>query len=219
VNGMNFPKSMIPSAGSLENLAVQTLCKKLVEQPEPIYLDVEQIDGMEVSDCTNNVAQMVAAKGGSVQYGWQIWQTQRLVEAEFHAVWIDSDGNPHDITPKGMFNITQILFLPDPTIVYTGRQIDNVRVPVNENDELIKEFISINERYFEASNRGDLADQYGEIVATPEMVAIMMERDRISLKLLKEEPTLQKKTFSKKVGRNEPCPCQSGKKYKRCCGQ
>jgi uncharacterized protein YecA (UPF0149 family) len=22
-----------------------------------------------------------------------------------------------------------------------------------------------------------------------------------------------------KVGRNEPCPCGSGKKYKRCCGQ
>ena len=23
----------------------------------------------------------------------------------------------------------------------------------------------------------------------------------------------------KKVGRNEPCPCGSGKKYKKCCGQ
>ena len=22
-----------------------------------------------------------------------------------------------------------------------------------------------------------------------------------------------------KVGRNEPCPCDSGKKFKRCCGQ
>ena len=26
-------------------------------------------------------------------------------------------------------------------------------------------------------------------------------------------------TVSKKVGRNEPCPCGSGKKYKKCCGQ
>ncbi len=26
-------------------------------------------------------------------------------------------------------------------------------------------------------------------------------------------------TESQKVGRNEPCPCGSGKKYKRCCGQ
>jgi len=23
---------------------------------------------------------------------------------------------------------------------------------------------------------------------------------------------------NKKVGRNDPCPCGSGKKYKRCCG-
>jgi hypothetical protein len=22
-----------------------------------------------------------------------------------------------------------------------------------------------------------------------------------------------------KVGRNEPCPCKSGKKYKKCCGK
>jgi SWIM/SEC-C metal-binding protein len=27
------------------------------------------------------------------------------------------------------------------------------------------------------------------------------------------------KTAEKKVGRNEPCSCGSGKKYKKCCGQ
>ena len=26
-------------------------------------------------------------------------------------------------------------------------------------------------------------------------------------------------TAQKKVGRNDPCPCGSGKKYKRCCGR
>ena len=26
------------------------------------------------------------------------------------------------------------------------------------------------------------------------------------------------RTFGRKVGRNEPCPCGSGRKYKRCCG-
>ncbi|GAJ19710.1 unnamed protein product, partial [marine sediment metagenome] len=24
---------------------------------------------------------------------------------------------------------------------------------------------------------------------------------------------------SKKIGRNDPCPCGSGKKYKKCCGR
>jgi SWIM/SEC-C metal-binding protein len=27
------------------------------------------------------------------------------------------------------------------------------------------------------------------------------------------------KVAEKKVGRNEPCPCGSGKKYKKCCGK
>lgn len=27
-----------------------------------------------------------------------------------------------------------------------------------------------------------------------------------------------KPLISQKVGRNEPCPCGSGKKYKKCCG-
>ena len=26
-------------------------------------------------------------------------------------------------------------------------------------------------------------------------------------------------TIFKKVGRNDPCPCGSGKKYKKCCGR
>ena len=28
-----------------------------------------------------------------------------------------------------------------------------------------------------------------------------------------------KKRTRKKIGRNEPCPCNSGKKYKKCCGK
>jgi len=35
----------------------------------------------------------------------------------------------------------------------------------------------------------------------------------------KERFELEQKMESKKVGRNEPCPCGSGKKYKKCCGK
>ena len=31
--------------------------------------------------------------------------------------------------------------------------------------------------------------------------------------------TTVKKSASEKVGRNDPCPCGSGKKYKKCCGK
>ena len=32
----------------------------------------------------------------------------------------------------------------------------------------------------------------------------------------KESTTIRKE---KKIGRNDPCPCGSGKKYKKCCGK
>lgn len=33
-----------------------------------------------------------------------------------------------------------------------------------------------------------------------------------------KKPPVRKKE-SEKVGRNDPCPCGSGKKYKQCCGR
>ena len=37
-------------------------------------------------------------------------------------------------------------------------------------------------------------------------------------KLLKETPKTEPIHVAKTVGRNDPCPCGSGKKYKKCCG-
>jgi SWIM/SEC-C metal-binding protein len=41
--------------------------------------------------------------------------------------------------------------------------------------------------------------------------------DIASLERLLNPP--KPKIAEKKVGRNEPCPCGSGKKYKKCCGK
>ncbi len=38
-------------------------------------------------------------------------------------------------------------------------------------------------------------------------------------KFYKEQKTSTTIVKDKKVGRNEPCPCGSGKKYKQCCGK
>ena len=40
--------------------------------------------------------------------------------------------------------------------------------------------------------------------------------DISALEILQNWP--QPVSAEKKVGRNEPCPCGSGKKYKKCCG-
>jgi len=41
--------------------------------------------------------------------------------------------------------------------------------------------------------------------------------DITNLEILLNPP--KPKMAEKKVGRNEPCPCKSGKKYKKCCGK
>jgi len=36
---------------------------------------------------------------------------------------------------------------------------------------------------------------------------------------IKKQYNVDNTATSNKVGRNEPCPCGSGKKYKKCCGK
>ena len=38
------------------------------------------------------------------------------------------------------------------------------------------------------------------------------------LKEFSQKSHYNKHLLTKKIGRNEPCPCGSGKKYKHCCG-
>ena len=51
----------------------------------------------------------------------------------------------------------------------------------------------------------------------PQWNAIFSEEEQKKLyKEQKESTTIRKE---KKIGRNDPCPCGSGKKYKKCCGK
>ena len=50
-----------------------------------------------------------------------------------------------------------------------------------------------------------------------------IERKEKKEKLITNDPDKgdkkQPKKVGKKIGRNDPCPCGSGKKYKQCCGK
>ena len=48
------------------------------------------------------------------------------------------------------------------------------------------------------------------------------QKERKQRMMLSRGPEIKPETVrrqGKKVGRNEPCPCGSGKKYKQCCGR
>jgi hypothetical protein len=166
---------------------VRALCAGLVPGEIPKLVKVDAPPWAEPQECVGNVESVIEIHGGTVQYGWQLWETWPgvLIEAEFHAVWIDDHGRSHDVTPKELPGIKQIVFLPDPKLVYEGRQIDNVRMPL-KGDPLISEFIEAAEAFYEVTNRGELADYHGDLVLMPEMRAIQERRMGLEMKILEK---------------------------------
>ncbi len=162
----------LPLSKTADNTSskIIALCQKIAPDQQAVYLDIEPIKEAVLNECYGNVAKVIQEFGGFVQYGWQIWETLPgvMAEAEFHAVWKDVNGNLHDVTPKETTYITNILFLPDQTRIYEGRQIDNIRIALIE-DPLVYGFIKNRESLFETMNRGELANYHGMMVYTKEM--------------------------------------------------
>ncbi len=153
--------------------AVRALCTDLVPGAVSEILPNEAPSWAEPNECTSNVARQVQLKGGQVDYGWRLWETLPglMIEAEFHAVWMDDRGVRHDVSPTALPSIREIVFLPDPRLSYNGQQIDNVRVALRD-DDLLHDFIAACEALFEVMYRGELARLHGEIPATPEMLGV-----------------------------------------------
>ena len=168
---------------------IVALCERLVPNEKPLYLNVEIVSGAIENECYKNVESMIKNNGGSIQYGWQIWETipNLMAEAEFHAVWIDKNSTLHDVTPKSLPGINRILFLPDPSRQYLGKQIDNVRIPL-QDEILIQQFIKNAEKYFEATNQGKLADYHGYIIkdSNSEIQKLLEEKNEIFIKIIQK---------------------------------
>lgn len=52
-----------------------------------------------------------------------------------------------------------------------------------------------------------------------EMMRSIEEKEHLIQKYLASKQSVQEFSFGKKIGRNDPCPCGSGRKYKKCCGK
>ncbi len=160
------------------NADVENLCARLDKKSKPVFLDVEKKQHSVELDCYGNVAKQIEKEGGRVQYGWQLWEWPGvMIQAEFHAVWVDTDGKLHDLTPKQVERIHTILFLPDTSRIYEGRQVDNVRLAL-QDDPLIDEFIDNEQKAFQAMNRGDLASS-SYFILTPELRGLVIRNDEL----------------------------------------
>lgn len=64
----------------------------------------------------------------------------------------------------------------------------------------------------------DINERLDEAAATIPR-AILLLRKLANIRAARPKPSTPEPVRWDKVGRNEPCPCGSGKKFKRCCGQ
>ncbi len=124
----------------------------------PIYIDVTPEPYSKAIECFPNVDVKISRDGGAHCYGWQIWKTEILIEAEFHAIWKSPSGDLRDITPK-QIPISRILFLPDSEAIYSGCQIDNVRINIT-NNRLVDDFIELSNAIFRFENKDERAFNY-----------------------------------------------------------
>lgn len=177
---------------------IRELCRSISEY-EPEYVTVNAAPKSLVNECFQNVDTFVKEHGGQRVLGWSIWQRANvLIEAEAHAVWKSPSGNMVDITPHTNGEAS-ILFLADPKMKYDGNCIPNIRKALTLSP-LVAEFIN-------------LYDERDRIAAESEGNTYTLSADMFKRMLEIEQ------VFNQWVGRNDPCPCQSGIKYKKCCGK
>ncbi len=94
---------------------------------------------------------------------------------------------------------------------------------------LLTEFLDNPDRPDETLRFHELQGFLFAIASSPEMIAPSeMFADALASyahvgrsifeAILKQDVGERQPAVSSKIGRNEPCPCGSGKKYKKCCG-
>lgn len=194
-------KSTTPAA---INENVLRLKAKLGLDTEPVFVPVRDVMGHKVADCFHNVPRKIETDGGSLQYGWNVWELpNRIIEGEFHAVWVNPAGGYVDITPKPDGE-TQILFIPDPNRIYQNVPVDNVRVLLTDDPAFIQS-IKIQEKLAQLRIKYNVNGTEARI-PTEELEA---------LGLFPQSNPKPKR----KIGRDERCPCGSGKKFRHCHGR
>lgn len=192
---------------------IDTNILKLVDQvnvkAKPFFVSVVPENYSIPNACFPTVKEKIERDGGKMVIGWQLWETNFFVEAEFHAIWESPNGNLLDITPK-QIPVEKILFLPDKQAEYHEKQVDNIRLNIT-NNPLVDDFIELAKLKFKITNRGKLANQLGEVK--------LPERDARIFQALLEIKDGVYAMILDNCTKNSICFCGRNIKYKHCHGK
>jgi hypothetical protein len=188
--------------------AVLEFCASINTNNKPSYVAVQPDNEAQPSECFNNVASKVDRDGGSLVYGWLIWEWPRVfVEAEHHAVW-EKDGVLLDITPP-INGETRILFLPDPARAYDfvgQKRLINIKKSLGLFAS-VPDWIRVADTLQRTIERHSVGNQF------------TMDRDHLAALGRDVQQSLGAVfvDLARNTGPNDRCFCESGKKFKKCC--
>lgn len=204
---MNF-RYQTPQLGN-DDLSV--IIARLDVFNSPIYIDAIPDPSAQVNECFTNVKAKVATDGGKEVLGWQVWISEHIIMAEFHAVWESTDERLFDITPKSPSRY-QILFIQDDNMSYNGMQVDNLRINLTKN-ELVDQYILLQEAIHKVQNRGRLARLHGD-----EFIQALSEMDKSVIVAFSKMSNWMESKISIGGGVESFCFCNNKKAYKQCHG-
>lgn len=192
---------------------VKRFCASIVPDATPISMAINPELGCEALDCFGNVRRKILKSGGSISYGWSIWEWPGVfIEAEHHAVYREEEGRLIDLTPPSDNMTRSRTFLADSSAVYDfqneGQRRDNHRLALTD-DPLIAEFFQTASAFNEImSSIPGVGEVAVDVATARKLQAVQIENNRLLLKLL-----------MKYTPKGAPCFCGSGLKFKRCHGQ
>jgi len=185
---------------------VGELLLKLGSSGAPQYVLVAPESYGSVDECLDAVSEKIRRDGGNIVFGWCIWKTPMITEAEFHAVWKSPSGDLIDVTPKEPPEQRILFVTHDRNLWLDVANVDNVRIN-NTGSPLVDDFILVNEAIFAIANKGDRSQHLKKFLSRKE--ASLLENLRmakVSLQFFYEEGGHP----------GSACYCGSGKKYYEC---
>jgi len=147
----------------------------------------------------------------------RLWQAYFLKEKDIYAEILKTPdeavtGTVKELSEKFDVTVETIVAFLDGIDESLKDGVDNDIENLTEDSKVSLDFDK------EKLYKNMVAAQADWLYELPEWEAIFDEDTRKALyKEQKKSTTFIRE--GKKVGRNDPCPCGSGKKYKKCCGQ
>jgi hypothetical protein len=199
---------MNPTSPKATNQNVERLLSLLNVHATPVQVSVSVDPTGKIENCYNNVLNKISKIGGSISYGWVIWEFDYWYEAEHHAIWVDENGLPLDITPHP-FTTDTIMFVEDNNRKYTGTTFLSQRLNTTGN-EIVDDLIVVRDCVDHIWLTGRRIDE--STISLPlKFVDAMNGLKQIEAGILQHVRNAG--TF------HSPCFCSSGRTYQTCHGE